>query len=400
MKKICIDLRPLQIGHQNRGIGMYLKSVLEHLQPGNKYVFYCFNSGNPIEEMSISVPVPYTIISTTKLNTVIDSPKNLIDAIRLIYHRFGALKSDKPDVFIQPDFALGLPRWHKTKTIVIGYDLIPLIYKHDYMPSISFVLNHTPGKKAKIKAVLRSIYYKFKYKVSYQVFKRADHVVCISKSTRDSFEKELCINSAKLESIPLAPVISMEEPDQSILKKITMPYVFYIGGTDSRKNVEDIVYAFNIARGRGLNLQLVLAGNEFVSAKTIPSHETREAISRSPYKKDIITIGFVSNAQKIALYQSALAFIFTTLYEGFGLPVVEAMALSCPVISYSNSSIPEAAGNAGILVPTNDYVAVAEKVIELQSMNDNQKEKIIASGQKQSSKFSWDNYAEKLQELF
>ncbi len=400
MKKICIDLRPLQIGHQNRGIGMYLKSVLDHLSDSNEYIFYCFEGSNPIKEMGITPTVSYTFITTPTINTVVESPKNLIDALKLTYHRFSALKSSKPDVFIQPDFALGLPRWRKTKTIVIGYDLIPLIYKHDYMPSIRFVLNHTPGKRAKTKGVLRSVYYRFKYMVSYRVFMRADCVACISESTKSSFQNMLDINPDKIMSISLAPVLPSDKPDKSVLKGVTKPYIFYIGGTDSRKNVNDIIFAFNIARGRGLDIQLVLAGNEFKSSKTIPSLTLREAIDRSPYKKDILTIGFVSNGQKIALYKSALAFVFTSLYEGFGLPVVEAMSLSCPVISYNNSSIPEAAGRAGMLVASGDYVAVSEKIIDLYTMSDVQKKEIVLAGNKQSQKFSWDSYITQLQELF
>lgn len=400
MKKICIDLRPLQIGHQNRGIGMYLKSVLEHLSDGNEYIFYCFAGSNPIKEMDINPPVDYTIITTPTVNTVVDSPKNLLNALKLIFHRFGALKSVRPDVFIQPDFALGLPKWRKTNNIVIGYDLIPLIYKHDYMPSIRFALSHTPGKRAKIKSAVRSIYYKFKYRASYSVFKKADYIACISESTKQTFQDILGIDKNKLASIPLAPVLPAEESDKSILGSITKPYIFYIGGTDSRKSIQDVVYAFNIARGRGLDIQLVLAGNEFNSSDTIPSVVVREAINGSPYKQDILTLGFVSNTQKIALYQSALAFVFTTLYEGFGLPVVEAMSLSCPVISYSNSSIPEAAGKAGLLVPTGDYVAVAEKILELYAMSGEQKERVILAGKKQAVKFSWDSYTTRLQELF
>lgn len=395
MKTVCLDLRALQIGHQNRGIGMYIKSVLEHLpeDPDIHYLFYCFENGNPVHDLGISTNVDYTLVTTPLINTVLDSPKNIFGIIKLVGHRFSALREHNPDTFVQFDFMLGIPKWGNIKNIVIGYDLIPLIMRNQYIPSIGYAWYHTHGKKAKVKAVLRSMYYNFRYKLQYRVFHKADKIICISKSTEESFKDILHIPSSKMTTIPLAPVLASGAPDSSLADKINKPFLFYIGGTDGRKKIQDIIYAFNVARGRGEDIALVLAGNEFKEVNHIPDVKGRNAILRSPYRNDIHLLGFISNEEKMGLYENALAFVFTTTYEGFGLPIIEAMSASCPVIAYDNSSIPEAAGDAALLVKTGDFVAIANKLAHI--TNKEIRMDMVKKGVSQSSKFNWNRYTEK-----
>lgn len=390
MKTICFDLRALQIGHQNRGIGMYIRSILEHIpDDGNKYLFYCFDINNPIKNLDIQTAVKYEIVQTKTVNTVLNSPRDLLAIYKLVHHDFAALKPYHPDRFVQFDFTLGVPPWKGTQTIVIGYDLIPLIMKNEYMPSVRYAWGHAARK---FRGVLRALYYRYKYNLHYTSYKQADRVVCISKDSASSFRNLLDIPEEKIVTIPLAPVLAAMAPDIGLAKSIGNPYVFYIGGTDSRKHVQDIVRAYNISRGRGADLALVLAGHEFSSLNKMTDILAKQAIMNSPYRDDIKLIGFVSDAEKHGLYKSAHAFVFTSSYEGFGLPVVEAMAAGCPVIAYNNSSIPEAAGDAGLLIPTGDYVAVAQQIIALQ--DDKLREKTIRAGLKQAATFSWARYME------
>lgn len=391
MKTICFDLRALQIGHQNRGIGMYIKSVIEHLSDDeNEYIFYCFDKNNPIADLGINTRVKYAIVTTPTINTVLDSPKNIFGIFKLVGHRFKPLESFRPDVFVQFDFMLGIPSWRRTKKIIIGYDLIPLIMRNEYMPSIHYAWHHSHGKKAKLKGVLRSMYYRFRYHLHYKSYKRADKVICISQASADSFHELLGISSKKLVPIPLAPVLPEGAVDSKIARSIDKPYLFYIGGTDSRKRVQDIIYAYNIIRSRGFDAALVLAGNEFKTIDQIPDIKSRNALLRSPYKHDVHLIGFVTDPEKMGLYQHASAFVFTSSFEGFGLPVIEAMAASCPVITYNNSSIPEAAGDAAVMVKTGDFISIANEFIGL---NDPKKRStLIQAGVKQSQRFTWEAY--------
>jgi glycosyltransferase involved in cell wall biosynthesis len=393
-KTICFDLRALQIGHENRGIGMYVSSVLEHLpaDSANRYVLYCFDKGNPIEELGLQLAFDYELVQTATVTTVFESPRQVLDIIRLVYHRFTPLRRIKPNVFVQFDAQLGLPRWRKTKKIVIGYDLIPLIMRNEYNPSVRYAWCHSVGHRTKARAVLRSLYYNLRYKLTYRAYKKADKILCISEATAKSFAKLLHIKKRRLSTIPLAPVLSSSgASDESLARSIGKPYLFYIGGTDKRKRIADIVHAYNITRGRGYDLALVLAGNEFKKVEMVPDVEGRDAIMQSPYWADIHLVGFVSNEQKLGLYQHALVFVFASQYEGFGLPVIEAMSAGCPVIAYNNSSIPEAAGDAAILVSTGDVIEIAKQVALLYA-NGPLNKKLAKLGTAQAKLFTWNNY--------
>ncbi len=395
MKTICFDLRALQIGHQNRGIGMYVRSLLEHLpKDNNHYIFYCFDKNNPIETLGIKIAVDYEIVHTPTVKTALGSPKDLLNVYRLVHHRFSSLKKLNPDIFVQFDFTLGIPNWRRTKTIVIGYDLIPLIMKQEYLPSIVYAWHH---EIRRLRGVLRALYYRWKYRLHYAVYKRADLALCISKASATSFHELLGIPLSKLASIPLAPVLPHEKPSLRVVKKIDKPYVLYVGATDSRKRVCDIVHAYNIARGRGADLALALAGNEFASLDKMTDPIGRQAIQNSPYRDDIYLVGFVSDSEKLGLYQKAQAFVFASMYEGFGMPVVEAMAAGCPVVAYNNSSISEIAGSAALLAETGDIVDLARNIIKLQ--DGDLRQSYIDKGQRRAHMFSWNSYVDQFVEL-
>lgn len=395
MKTICFDLRALQIGHEKRGIGMYLRSVLENMpSDDNKYLFYCFDKSNPIEALNIKLNINYEIVKTPSLNTILSSPLRVLDIIKLINHRFRPLKKYRPDVFVQFDFTLGIPKWKNTKTVVIGHDLIPLIQKNEYLPSALYAWAHSDKK---LRASLRAIYYRAKYGFHYRVYKKADVVVCISAFTAGIFESVLGINSEKLIAIPLAPVLSTDQPDNSLSSKLVRPYILYVGGADGRKNVQDIVRAFNIVRGRGLDVQLVLAGYDFQDLNKMTDVVPREAITNSPYRSDIVLFGFVTGAEKLGLYKSAWAFVSASSYEGFGLSIVEAMSASCPVISYNNSSIPETAGDAALLVDTGDYVGIANALIRLE--DELTRQEIVKLGLEQAKKYTWSQHVYSLRKV-
>lgn len=391
-KTICFDLRSLQIGHESRGIGMHIKSILTHLKDTkNHYIFYTFDKNNPIKDLGIDTSVNYEIITTPTIKTSSITRADILHILKLRMHRFPELKTNKPDVFVQFDSSLSAPRWRKTKRIVIAYDLIPLIQQKDYLPTARQAWQYSVGfgKKHRLKLVLRAAYYRWRYRSNVKLYKKSNKLIAISKSTRNSFIDLLGIHPDKITAIPLAPIVDLPDPAKQKLPQPEKPFLFYVGGTDSRKSVEDIIRAYNIARGRGLDIGLVLAGNEFKTVDNIPNPAIRSAITSSPYKDDISLAGFITDAEKSAYYSAALAFIFCTRYEGFGLPVIEAMSASCPVISYSNSSIPEVAGDAAILVESGDYQDIAQQIINL---DDKKRKTMIEKGLDQSAKFSWEKY--------
>ncbi len=397
--KICFDLRPLQIGHENRGIGMHIKSVLSNLPSDEsyEYIFYHFEDNNPMENLNIVAGASYTSITTPRLATQVSGVSTIVDILKLTSHSFKELRGQNINTFVQFDFMLGIPKIKGMETVIIGYDLIPLIFKNVYMPNIPQALGHATGKKAKIRAALRSVYYQIRYKLSYSVFKRADKILSISDSTRQSFISLLGVSPDKVTTIPLAPVALSSGIDNSIIKAISdKPYIMYIGGTDFRKRIEDVVYIYNIVKGRGNNVSLVLAGNEFTDVETIPSVIGRSAIKNSPYRDDIHLMGFVTDQEKNALFQNAACFVFPSIYEGFGLPVLEAMLAPCPVVCYNNSSIPESSGGLATMVDSRDFTTAANSVISKLKMDKAEKSKSLEDGKLYAESLSWSAYVNTL----
>ncbi|GAC1570422.1 MAG: hypothetical protein NVS3B23_02090 [Candidatus Saccharimonadales bacterium] len=123
------------------------------------------------------------------------------------------------------------------------------------------------------------------------------------------------------------------------------PFLLFIGGADRRRKLIDLVTAFNHLRAQGVQINLVLAGDSMQGPYNISTEETQAAFLHSSYLQDIIFMGFVNDKQRDWLYKNALAYVFPSKYEGFGLPVLEALIHGTPVISYPNKATVEVAGN-------------------------------------------------------
>src|SRR5579864_281068 len=104
---ICFDLRALQIGHEKRGIGMYIASVLEHLDDTeNDYIFYAFDKNDPVQALGLKLPISYRLVQTPTIKTQLNAPGDSLHLYKLIYHSFARLRPLKPAVFVQFDFTL------------------------------------------------------------------------------------------------------------------------------------------------------------------------------------------------------------------------------------------------------------------------------------------------------
>ena len=394
-KIICFDLRCLQIGHESRGIGMHARSMLENIDPTKdvEYIIYAYDKNDPIKKLDINIPVAYQLVQTKTVKKSIDSPKDFYYLSQIIWHRFRPLQDKPIDAFIQFDFMLGFPKTKNIKKILIAYDLIPLIFKDQYMPTPLSEFKKYRGVLQKSKKTVRALYYQMRYSLHYKNFFGADLILSISKDTARSLTTILGIPSSKIVTIPLAPVFSTcvaKKPNQLNVKN---PFIFYIGATDPRKRVQDLIEAFAILRDKKLPIDLVLVGKEFAEPKKIPQLSIRDALENSPYKKDIYTLGYVTDEEKLWLYKNALVFVFPTVYEGFGLPVLEAMKSGCPVISYNNSSIPEVANDAAILIKTGDISAIVNSVKDLCSNEEKAlRSSLIRKGVVRSRAFTWTRY--------
>jgi alpha-1,3-rhamnosyl/mannosyltransferase len=202
--------------------------------------------------------------------------------------------------------------------------------------------------------------------------RRADLVLTLSESARTDIERVLGIPRAKIRVTYLGgPPL---DPEQSSKE----PYFLFVGGTEKRKNLGAVLEAFRSVEG----FELRVVGRH----KASPVHETRREQS------GVRWLGFVGEQELVELYRHATALVFPTRYEGFGLPVLEAMARRTPVIASTSSSIPEVARGAAILVDPDDVEALRDAMGRI-AAEPALRAQLVERGAEVVSGFSWDETA-------
>jgi glycosyltransferase involved in cell wall biosynthesis len=219
----------------------------------------------------------------------------------------------------------------------------------------------------------------------------AAHVLAISKATKNDLIARYGIRPGKITVTPhgldeaLAPV---EDPVAIEATKarygITGDYYVYIGTLHPRKNLSRIIDAFTRAH---TNASLILAGKQGWLYADLYSQIRHLGLERR-----VVLPGYVADEDKAALLSGALAFVFPSLYEGFGLPVLEAQACGCPVITSTTSSLPEVAGDAALLVDPLDTQAITAAMKRVAADHDLRRA-LIERGLSNARRFSWDTSA-------
>lgn len=229
----------------------------------------------------------------------------------------------------------------------------------------------------------------------------ASNVVCVSENTRR--------DAARLYGVPAEKMTVVYEgyddtigKDQNsktgILKNQSpspkRPFFLFIGRIEERKNINRIVEAFEIVKKEYcLSHRLVLAGRPGYGYEGI-----RARIERSEYRDDIEEIGYVDEKEKWRLLAEADIFIFPTLYEGFGIPLLEAQSVGTPVIAADNSSIPEVAGSSAVLVDPYDVRAIVWAMRGIMS-NEGLRNDIIQKGRENVGRFGWNRCARDIADI-
>ncbi len=209
----------------------------------------------------------------------------------------------------------------------------------------------------------------------------------------------------KIKVVPLAynrelyrPLTPLSVAQEAWLKKITNddPFILSVGRLEEKKNTRRIVEAFGLLRARHpeSKLRLVLVGKPRVGFGGVA-----EAIEKSPFREGIIQPGYVWNDDLVLLYNRAEAFIFPSLYEGFGIPILEAMGSGCPVVTATGSALEEVGGIAALYVnpnKTEDITQALEKVV----LNPLEKARLRTLGLKRAQEFSWGQTASATWKIF
>ena len=193
------------------------------------------------------------------------------------------------------------------------------------------------------------------------------------------------------------------EMSEEILKKfnIKKPYLLSIGRLEEKKNTVRIIEVFNNLKSKILDLQLVLIGGRGFGYEKV-----LEEIKNSPYKNDITTPGWVSDEDLPVLMKNAEVFVFPSLAEGFGIPVLEAMASGVPVVTSNDGALKEVGGDACVYVNPMNVDEIAEAVWRLLRIalpagrQEDLRFKIIEQGRERSKEFSWEKSAKETLDCF
>ena len=224
-------------------------------------------------------------------------------------------------------------------------------------------------------------------------------IIAVSESTKNDMIKHVEIDGDRIHVVPEAynPKIHYVDKNPDVLIKfgIDSPYILYLGAIDSRKGIFDILKAYESVKEGFRNVKLVLAGGVNTAEETSILDKVKELDARA----DIVFTGFVSDDEKRALLSSAEVFLFPSEYEGFGLPVLEAMACGAPVITTNVSSLPEVGGDAVMYVTPNQPGELASAIAMMIS-SENVRKDYITRGVERCKKFSWDKTAEMTEEVY
>jgi glycosyltransferase involved in cell wall biosynthesis len=166
--------------------------------------------------------------------------------------------------------------------------------------------------------------------------------------------------------------------------QLDYPFLLYVGNIKPHKNVERLIDAFGMVRAKGLDdLRLVIIGDELSKYPAL-----RQAVHRHRLDKYVRFLGFQPYDTLAGFYRLARAFVFPSLYEGFGLPPLEAMACGTPVVTSNVSSLPEIAGNAALLVDPYDRLSIAEAILRVVS-DETLRQELSERGLARARQFSW-----------
>lgn len=285
------------------------------------------------------------------------------------------LKKIKPDLFFSGDTYM--PLNPGVPTVIVSHDLAFLHFD-----------DHTK--------FFDKNYYRFFFK---RFHKKADQIIAVSEFTKNDIIDKYGISDSKVDVVynsanGLFKKIPEDIKDQTKLELTNGdPYFVYLGSIHPRKNLVNLIKAFNIFKSKNKNnYKLVIIGR--------PAWKTQEfykTLDSSPFKSSIITKQ-VERDYLPRLIGSAEAMFYVSLFEGFGIPILEGFEAEIPVVTSNLSSMPEVAEDAAILIDPKSPESIADAMINLAS-NEELRNDYIEKGKKRLNDFSWDKSAEKTYQI-
>ncbi|HVZ67450.1 MAG TPA: glycosyltransferase family 1 protein [Patescibacteria group bacterium] len=304
--KVGIDISPLSSGHKVRGVGFYVKLLKDNIAELDKKNEYSFFEGNP--------------------------PPNL-DLVHYPYF---------------DPFQITLPSHFSNKTMVTVHDLTPIVFGQHFPAGLMGKLRWAFQKKR---------------------LKRVDSILADSECSKKDIVKITGISEEKIKVVYLAAnkiykKIKLGSNASQVKKKFSLPdeFVLYVGDATWNKNLPKLIESI-----KKTSYKLVLVGkvweNTFETVSDNPWNEDlKKVLKEIDQDEQFIKLGFVSDEDLAIVYNLATVFIMPSIYEGFGLPVLEAMSCGTPVITTRGGSLPEVAGQAGYYVDVEDVENIREGI--------------------------------------
>jgi len=387
---IGIDIRCL-MQRERTGVGEYAFNLLDNLfkiDSQNQY-FLFYNSHAPVEQNLPKWNYPnvkfcgfkysnkllnfgFRFLGWPKINKMIEKKLSIVPLRGISRSEKNCPPAGGLDIFFMPDynfFALG----GGVRLFLTVHDLSLEIYPEFY-------------------SFKKRLWGKFLAKK--KILKQARKIIAVSENTRKDLVDYYKTSSEKVEVIPLASAIASchcEETEgrRSNLNNPPENYFLFVGSIEPRKNVESIILALNQVK----NVDLILVG-----PKGYRANKVFRLIESLGLKNRVKYLSYLNPKEKKILYQEALALVYQSYYEGFGLPLLEAASCGCPIITAANSAIGETIGQTALLV--NPY-SVDELILAMRQIKEDHqlREKLIAMGYQQTKNFSWQKTAEETLEI-
>ncbi len=375
--KISLELQPCL--KNKSGIGIYTYEMSKYLQ---KYsdITLCGDIFNFINRNNIDKDIEGLNFNN---NIFILFPYGVYRRIwNYIPIKYNWIFNDKSDIYHFFNFIV--PPRIKGKVITTIHDMTYELYPETM-------------DKRNLKRIKEDIQYSVN---------RSDKIITVSESSKKDIIKFLNIDKSKIEVVYNGVEYDRfnkyysEDEKSKVRVKYNLPenYILYMGTLEPRKNIESIVEAFSLLKKESTlsnkNIKLVIAGKKGWLFENIFN-----LVNKLNLKDEVIFTDYIDENDKSIIYNMGSLFIFPSLYEGFGIPVLEAMASSVPVITSNVSSLPEVAGDAAILVAPKDIKSIAkymEKILADEELNKN----LVEKGHEQAKKFTWESSAEKLVNIY
>jgi len=359
--RILLDLRCLETASAARGLGRHTRELAVALR-----------TAAPAAVRMAGLSFEGSVARDLGLETVLHpGPRRGITLTdRWLLPRL--FRHEEIDLYHAPAFGLPAHGAPGTALVLTVHDLIP-----DLLPG-------TVSLRAR--SAFRRIY---------RSAAAADRVIAISETTRRDLLARYPVPAERVVVVPNGVAAPFAESAQAAPGAAgSDPFLLYVGGLDPSKNVPFLLDVLAEVRRQVPSMRLALAG------ETGPRREALRARARATgLEEALLLLGFLGDARLAAAYRDAAAFLFPSLYEGFGLPPLEAMAAGCPVVASPGGALPEVLDGAAWIAPLNDAAAWAGAVVTLHRDVARRRARVDA-GRAHAARFTWERVGRETWEVY